>query len=207
MFSTVDHNHSELLPSRNDQNELLPLPDANLPERASHANIPEQPAYKECWYVVYTRARHEKCVAEQCAERGMHAFLPLYAVQRQWKQRRAEVLLPLFPSYVFVRIPLVDRLRVLNLCGALFLVSFNGAPAVVPDPEIDALRRAISLGRAEPHVYLHSGKRVRVTAGPLAGLEGIIVKIRNRVQVIVSFEWMTRSVAISLDAADVATIH
>jgi len=87
------------------------------------------------------------------------------------------------------------------------LVCFNGIPAAVPDWQIDVLRRAITLGRAEPYVYLHSGQRVRVTAGPLVGLEGIIVEIKNRVHVIVSFEWMTRSVAISLEAADVEALH
>jgi transcription antitermination factor NusG len=166
-----------------------------------------QPSCNQYWYVVYTRSRHEKFLAEQCTERGIPAFLPLYAVQRQWKQRRAEVLLPLFPSYVFVHIALPERLRVLSLPGVVSLVAFNGVPAAVPDSQIDALRRAITLGRAEPHIYLHSGRRVRVTAGPLIGLEGIIVEIKNRIHVIVSFEWMTRSVAISLDAADVEPIH
>src|SRR5215471_16106072 len=65
---------------------------------------------KQCWYAVYTRARHEKCVAEQCTLRGVRVFLPLYCVQRLWKQRRAKVMLPLFPSYVFVRTALEDRL-------------------------------------------------------------------------------------------------
>lgn len=182
-----------------------PMPDSqlSLPDTSS---LP-QPSCNHCWYVVYTRSRHEKFLAEQCTERGIPAFLPLYAVQRRWKQRRAEVLLPLFPSYVFVHIALPERLRVLSLPGVVSLVTFNGVPAAVPDSQIDALRKAITLGRAEPHIYLHSGRRVRVTAGPLIGLEGIIVEIKNRMHVIVSFEWMTRSVAISLDAADVETIH
>jgi transcription antitermination factor NusG len=77
----------------------------------------------------------------------------------------------------------------------------------VPESQIETLKRAIILGRAEPHVYLHSGRRVRVTNGPLVGLEGLVVEIKNRVQVIVSFEWMARSVAISLDATDVETLR
>jgi transcription antitermination factor NusG len=160
----------------------------------------------ECWYAVYTRTRHEKSVAEQCKQRGVVAFLPLYSVQHRWKQRRAEVLLPLFPSYLFVRIAFRDRMRILSLPGTVSIVSFNGIPAVVPDSQIDCLSRATNLGRAEPHVYLRSGKRVRVTAGPLIGLEGIVVEIRNKVHVIVSFEWMCRSVAISLDAADIEAL-
>jgi transcription antitermination factor NusG len=172
-----------------------------------HISSPNNRSDLHCWYVAYTRSRHEKYLAEQCTERGISSFLPLYAVQRRWKQRRAEVLLPLFPSYLFVHIALPERLRVLSLPGVVTLVSFNGAPAVVPDTQIDVLRRAITLGRAEPHLYLQSGRRVRVTAGPLLGLEGIVVEIKNRVHVIVSFEWMTRSVAVTLDAADVEALR
>ena len=172
-------------------------------------NTTQQPEWfhKRCWYAVYTRARHEKCVADQCRQRGINAFLPLYRVQRQWKERRANVLLPLFPSYVFVQIAFNDRLRVLGLPSIVSLVSFNNVPAEVPEPQIESLKRAISLGRAEPHFYLRSGRRVRVTSGPLAGLEGIVMEIKNRVQVIVSFEWMARSVAVSLDAEDVETLR
>ena len=164
-------------------------------------------AREERWYAVYTRSRHEKFVAEQCSQRSITSFLPLYRVSRQWRQRRVEILLPLFPSYVFIRIPLRDRLRILGLPGIVSLVSFNGIPAVVPEAQIDALGRAITLGRAKPHVYLRCGKRVRVTSGPLVGLEGIIVEVKNEVQVIVSFEWMARSVAVSLEASDVEALY
>lgn len=166
-----------------------------------------QQSQEKFWYVAYTRTRHEKCVAENCVQRGITSFLPLYTVQHRWKQRRAEVLLPLFPSYVFVHVALRDRFDVLALPGIVSLVTFNNTPAVVPECQIECLKRAITLGRAEPHVYLHCGTRVRVTSGPLVGLEGIVLQIKGRVQVIVSFEWMARSVAITLDAADVEVLR
>jgi transcription antitermination factor NusG len=171
------------------------------------ATYPFDPLHEKCWYTVYTRTRHEKSVADHCAQRGVTAFLPLYQVQRRWKQRLAHVLLPLFPSYLFVHIALQDRFRILGLPGIVSLVSFNNVPAAVPESQIESLKQAVILGRAEPHLYLYSGKRVRVTAGPLVGLEGIIVEVKNRVQVIVSFEWMARSVAVSLDAADVEALR
>jgi len=161
---------------------------------------------KQFWYAVYTRTRHEKSVAEQCDQRGVTTFLPLYCVQHRWNQRLARVLLPLFPSYVFVQIDLQDRVKVLSVPGIVSIVSFNGRPAVVPDSQIDCLNRAITFGKAQPHTYLWSGKRVRVTAGPLVGLEGIVVEIKNQVQVIVSFEWMCRSVAVSLDPAEIEAL-
>jgi len=171
------------------------------------ATYPTDPLHEKCWYTVYTRTRHEKSVAEHCSQRGVTAFLPLYQVQRRWKQRLAQVVLPLFPSYLFVHIALQDRFRILGLPGIVSLVSFNNVPATVPESQIESLKQAVILGRAEPYLYLHSGKRVRVTAGPLVGLEGIIVEIKNRVQVIVSFEWMARSVAVSLDASDVEALR
>jgi transcription antitermination factor NusG len=162
---------------------------------------------RQCWYAVYTRSRHEKSVAEQCQHRGVVVFLPLYSVQHRWKQRHAELLLPLFPSYLFVQMTLRDRVRVLSVPGVASIVSFNGVPAAVPESQIDLLQRVITLGRVEPHVYLQSGMRVRVTAGPLVGLEGIVVALKGKVQVVVSFDWMCRSIAVSLDAADVQALR
>jgi transcription antitermination factor NusG len=163
--------------------------------------------HRERWYAVYTRGRHEKSVAEQCEQRGITVFLPLYRVQRLWKQRRAEVVLPLFPSYVFVNIALKDKLRVLCIPGIVSIVSFKGMPAAVPEAQIDSLSRATALGRVSPCVYLQSGRRVRVTAGPLLGLEGIVVDFKGSVQVVVSFEWMSRSVAVSLDVTEVESLR
>ncbi len=161
---------------------------------------------KQVWYAVYTRTRHEKSVAEHCNQRGVTSFLPLYCVKHRWSQRFASVLLPLFPSYVFVQIAPQDRVRVLSIPGIVCIVSFHGFPAVVPDSQIEYLSRAMTLGKAQPHTYLRSGKRVRVTAGPLVGLEGIVTEVKNHVQVVVSFEWMNRSVAISLDPAEMQTL-
>lgn len=159
------------------------------------------------WYVAYTRSRHEKYLAEQSEHRGITTFLPLYTVQRLWNRRRVEVRLPLFPSYIFVRMAFAERFRVLTLRGMVSLVSFKGFPAVVPDTQIEALRKAVTLGRVGPCAYLEPGKRVRVTTGPLVGLEGIVREVKNNVWVIASFDFMNRSVSISLDATEVETLQ
>src|SRR6266576_4937221 len=88
----------------------------------------------ECfWYAAYTCPRHEKAVARQLQEREIECFLPLYRAVRRWKDRRKEVDFVLFPSYVFVRLPAKYRLRLLQLPSVVRFVSFNGAPAVLPD--------------------------------------------------------------------------
>ena len=74
-----------------------------------------------------------KGVAQQIEERRISCFLPLYRSVRRWKDRRKELELALFPGYVFVRIALKDRLRVLQLAGVVRFVSFNGYPVPLPD--------------------------------------------------------------------------
>jgi len=155
------------------------------------------------WYALYTCPRHEKCVAQQIEERSISCFLPLYRSIRRWKDRRKELELALFPGYVFVRLALKDRLRVLQLPSAVRLVSFNGQPAVLPEAEIDQLRERLARGRVEPHPYLRVGRRVRVCGGPMQGLEGIIVRRKDRCRVVFSLDLIMRSVAVEVDERDV----
>lgn len=162
------------------------------------------PHYVEpLWYAAYTRANHEKSVGEQLALRSVEHFLPLYAMVRKWKDRRVELKLPLFPGYVFVRMALRDRLQVLQVPGVARLVGFNGIPASLPGEEIEALRRSLEEGlRAEPHRYLTAGRRVRIKGGPLAGLEGILLRWKGNWRVVLSLQLIQRSVSVDLDASD-----
>jgi transcription antitermination factor NusG len=156
------------------------------------------------WYALYTCPRHEKSVAQQIEERSISCFLPLYRSVRRWRDRRKELELALFPGYVFVHLALGDRLRVLQLPSAVRLVSFNGQPAIVPSAEIDSLRQSLSAaGCAEPHPYLRVGRRVRVCGGPMQGLEGIIVRRKDRCRLVFSLDLIMRSMAVEVDESDV----
>src|SRR5579862_7563345 len=104
------------------------------------ATIPIEPEGAN-WYALYTAPRHEKSVADQMNRRGILCFLPLYRSVRRWKDRRKELAMVLFPGYVFVRLELQNRLRVLQLPGAVRLVAFNGQPAPLPEEEIENLDR------------------------------------------------------------------
>lgn len=155
------------------------------------------------WYVLYTCVHHEKKVAEQISRRNFSCFLPLYRTVRRWKDRRKELELALFPGYVFVRMSLQHKLKVLELPGVVNLVSFNGQPAVLPANEIEALRDRLSKSlKVEPHPYLRRGRRVRVRTGALEGLEGIVVRRKDRCRVVFSIDLIQRSLAVEVDEAD-----
>jgi transcription antitermination factor NusG len=172
---------------------------------ASRGAAAPGPEYFEArWYAAYTAARHEKRVAEQLRERGIESFLPLYSSVRRWKDRRVRLQLPLFPGYVFVHTPLAERLRVLQLPGVVRMVGFNGLPVALPDSEIEALRRGLAdERRVEPHPYLTVGRKVRIKNGPLAGAEGILVRKKKSLRVVISLDLIQRSAAVEIDAGDV----
>jgi len=159
------------------------------------------------WYAAYTLANHEKHVTAQLTERSVEHFLPLYESLRRWKDRRVRLHLPLFPGYVFVRLALRDRLQVLQVPSVVRLVGFSGHPAALPEEEIEALRTSMAMRlRAEPHPYLTVGRHVRIKSGPLAGVEGILIRKKNAFRVVLSLDFILRSAAVEVDASDVESI-
>ncbi len=158
------------------------------------------------WYAAYVCVRHEKRIADQLARRAIEHYLPLYQKQYRWNQRQWTAQLPLFPGYVFVRIPLKDRVRVLEIPNVVHLVEFAGRPAVLSNEEVETMRRALSARKAEPHPYLTVGRRVRINSGVLAGVEGVISRRKKRLRIIVSVDGLHRSIAFELCAADVEVL-
>jgi len=175
------------------------------PRRAEQGTLPH-PALESRWCAVYVITRHEKAVADHMARRSVECFLPLYHSVRNWKNRRAHVELPLFPSYLFIRISVAERIRALEVPGVVHIVSFRGMPVAVPDEQIEALRMALQLRRSEPYPYLAAGGRIRIKVGPLQGLEGVVVRHNSRTRIIVSVDFIQRSTAVELSPGDLETL-
>lgn len=159
---------------------------------------------KPNWYAVYTCARHEKCVAEQMGRRQIRAFLPVYRSVRRWKDRRKEIEMALFPSYVFVQVALQDRLRVLEIPGVVSIVGAGGKPAPLADHEIEPFLHGVDgCVKMESHPFLRVGRRVRLRSGPMAGMEGVLLRRKDGLRLVVSLEILMRAVAVEIDEADV----
>ena len=181
---------------------------ANMKSNTDLVTVARDPAAEPRWYAAYTWANHERRVVQQLSDRRIEYFLPTYRSVRRWKDRRKELQLALFPSYVFVRMPLQDRVRVLQVPGVVDLVSFGGHPAPVADNEIEGLRNGLAAGKhLEPHPYLRVGRKVRITRGPLAGIEGALVRRKEKLSVVLSIALIQRSVAVEISECDVAPIQ
>jgi transcription antitermination factor NusG len=160
------------------------------------------------WYALYTRHQHEKMVNQVLTNKGFNTFLPLYATTHNWKDRTKALSLPLFPCYVFLKGGVERRLQILTTPGIYGVVSSAGQPAAIPDIEIEAIRRVINSGvRVEAHPYLKCGNWVRVKCGPLAGIEGILVRKKNISRLVLSVEILGTAASIEVDAFQVDAVN
>ena len=179
-------------------------PEAGIPDETFLAASHKTSDIGFRWYAVYARSRHEKRIMQQLEAEFLQGFLPVYETVHRWKDRRKLVSLPLFPGYLFVRISLADRMRVLRTPGVVNLVGTHGGPTPIPDQEIDSLRTCVSRqAKIEPHPYLAIGRRVRVWRGPFAEMEGILLRTKGGSRLVLSINLIARSLAVEIDANDV----
>jgi transcription antitermination factor NusG len=159
------------------------------------------------WHAAYTCAQHEKRVAQALKHREIDHFLPLSAAFHQWKDRRVQITVPLFPGYVFVHLTQSEWIRVLQIPGVVRLVGFNGQPAALPEEDLKVLRNSLIVrGLAEPYPYLPVGRRVRIKRGALEGFQGLLVRKKNRLRFVLSVHLISRSIAVEIDPADLEPV-
>lgn len=157
------------------------------------------------WFAVYTTPRHEKRIAFHCEQRQIESFVPLYHEVRQWKNRcKVKLDLPLFPNYLFVRIQREDRFRVLNLPGVISILGSGSDLFPLPDEYIFSLRKGLEDRKIEPHPSVEIGDKVRITAGAMIGMEGVLVRKKNELRVVLKVAMLDRSMAVEVTMADIS---
>jgi len=153
------------------------------------------------WYVLFVRSNQEKRVALHLKERDIEHFLPVCESVRQRSDRKVKLLCPLFPGYVFVHMPFASRLQALMIPNVIDFVGTKAAPSLVSDEEIEWMMRGTESGKAQPHpYYLKAGSRVRVAAGPMAGLEGQLIRMQNSIRVLICLDSISRAFVVELDS-------
>jgi transcription antitermination factor NusG len=160
------------------------------------------------WFALYTASRHEKQVAQHLGQREIEFYLPLYKTQRKWANGlRVTLDLPLFPGYLFVHMRRSERGRVLGVPGALSVVGGTGGePAWLPDATIDAMRAGLAERLAHPHPVLTAGQRVRIRSGALAGFEGVVVRNKSSLRVVLTLEHIMQSYAVEVGVDDLEAL-
>ncbi|WPR71659.1 UpxY family transcription antiterminator [Flavobacterium sp. NG2] len=139
------------------------------------------------WYVVYTKPKWEKKVAEQLVKLGIECYCPLMVKIRQWSDRKKKVEVPLFNSYVFVRLDEADRNLVFQSVGAVRYLFWLGKPAIVRDEEINTIKKWL----AKPDGFDISvlpyqiGDKIKLESGPFLDQEATIKEVNKTYCVLV----------------------
>lgn len=152
------------------------------------------------WFALMVKPRFEKSASTLLRQKGYEDYLPVTTEARNWSDRVKTVEMPLFPRYLFCRFDSQEQGRILNTAGVQRVVGFGMKPTPIPDHEIDSLRKLIESGsRATACDYIADGEYVLVREGPLAGMEGILVKAKGSCRVVVSIHLLQRSVYAEVD--------
>ncbi len=154
---------------------------------------------KDIWYVIYTKSRHEKSLADKLTALGYEVYLPLVIKNSQWSDRKKVVEVPLFNSYIFIK-NICEKDRFKELKGFVNFLQFNNSAAKVTQKEIDTLKSIIKLGYDVSEVsdvsLLETGSDVMVMAGPLKGLTGELILKADDEWFLISFEQFGNSIQV-----------
>lgn len=152
------------------------------------------------WYAIYTRPRHEKKVYDFLLEKKQEVFLPMITRVRQWKDRKKKVEMPLFSSYLFVHFDYKYRFDILQTNGIVKIVNFNGVPAVIPDWQIDSLKKMLeNPASLRLENFIRPGELVEVIEGPFKGMRGAVQTLKGETRLIVTIEGIMQSVSVEID--------
>ena len=159
------------------------------------------------WFALSVNVRHEKVVSELLRNKGFETFLPLYKRRHQYARRFREFELPLFPGYLFCHTFLSRRLPIMTTPGVIKIVGAGRTPIPVDSNEITSLKKAVEAGVAmSPHDFWQSGQIGRISAGPLTGVEGIVVKSKQSMRLILCVTLLQRAVMLEIDSNCVALV-
>ena len=141
---------------------------------------------------------------DRLEKQGIEPLLPTVRRLSQWKDRKKEIEVPLFSGYCFVRMPLQQKLPVLQVAGVVDIVGGGHRPEPIPDEEIDALKILMtSVLPYDPHPYLHEGMMVEVVRGPLQGVRGLLLRKDKRHRLVLGIRLIQQAAAVEIDTADV----
>ncbi len=163
---------------------------------------PEQSQLAEingCWWVAHTKARNEKALAWELMQWEIAYFLPMREKVQVRKGRRYRPVMPLFGGYVFFCGDDEARYKALTTNRIANVIEVKDQALLVY--ELEQINQVLqSKIKLDLHPFLKKGDRCRVTAGPLAGMEGIMVRKRNNARLVLNVAILGQAAATEIDA-------
>jgi transcriptional antiterminator RfaH len=133
------------------------------------------------WYVVYTKPKWEKKVAERLNEIGVIAYCPLITKISQWSDRKKKIEVPLFNSYIFVQLNEKERNVIFDIPGAIRYLFWLGKPAIVKDNEIESIQNWLAVPDTFEIkvVTWKKGDKITLDSGPFIAQSAIVQEVKH----------------------------
>lgn len=159
------------------------------------------------WHAIFTLPQNEKSVLKHLLVRGIESFLPTYESVRVWKNRqRVKVILPLFPTYLFVQINANERSNVLQAPGVLRILGNGRKRSSILNSEVDFLRSGFRGRMMEPYRELVIGEKVRIVGGAIKGVEGTLIRKNNNLRFVLTVQLLNQHAVIEVDAENLEPV-
>ncbi|WP_433833749.1 UpxY family transcription antiterminator [Flavobacterium anhuiense] len=139
------------------------------------------------WYVVYTKPKWEKKVADKLNQYGIECYCPMVTQVKQWSDRKKKVELPLFNSYVFVKLSDSERNSVFQVAGVVRYLFWLGKPAIVKDQEIETIRTSLQAPNLSDVSVstIQVGDKIKLESGAFSNQDATVQEISNNYYIFV----------------------
>jgi transcription antitermination factor NusG len=157
------------------------------------------------WFALAVKPRFDKAVARALEVKGYETLLPLYKKHHKYGVRSKDSELPLFPGYVCCRFDIQTRLPIVITPGVIQVLGAGSRPIPLSDLEIYSLQATLKAQLpVQPFPFVDGGQRVRINSGVLAGVEGIVVRLKPSLRLVLSITLLQRSVLVEIDRDQVS---
>jgi transcription antitermination factor NusG len=159
------------------------------------------------WFAVFTCPQNERSVVKHLDWQRIESFLPTFETVHVWKNRqRVKMIQPLFPTYVFVKMHLSERLGVLRSPGVLKIIGNRQGPIPISTSEIEFLRSDFCRERTEPFGELVLGEKVRIKSGSMRGVRGTLVRKKSGLRFVLTLQLINQNAAIEVAADELERV-
>ena len=151
------------------------------------------------WWVAHTKSRNEKALAQDLIRKDINYFLPMNWKVRRRRGRTIRSLLPLFTGYLFFCGQDNQRIELLRTNRVANLIEVKDQQRLLD--ELSQIERALRAGAPLlPHKYLKAGQHCRVIGGPLTDLQGIVVRTKTVMRLVLQIDILGRATSVEIDA-------
>jgi transcription antitermination factor NusG len=158
------------------------------------------------WWVVHTKSRNEKALAHDLVRREISYFLPMSWKVRRKSRRTIRSLLPLFSGYLFFCGGENERTEVLRTDRVANLIKVNDQERLLN--ELLQIQQALVVGAPlVPDKYVKAGQKCKVMAGPLLGLEGVVVTTRGATRLVLQVDMLGQAASVEIDIDTIEVVE